>query len=234
MTRASGQPANDRSGVADAIRSITGPLLSDPAIEQGFLQLLAAAGRLPGGAVGPVSDADVRRARARSAALLEELLELSLLQGAGEDDDHLADIRRFFLDPWDSYSLHDLAALWRITVDDAADICHDEIAQWEQQPESGPFRLAWAKAVGTTIRFALLRPYDVERALDDRFVEARSERWKTIPVVIRLPRFLADAFELHPCALSRLALAHRVEQILLELFATETLTGEDASGSPAP
>ena len=228
---------NTAPRLAEAVRAITGPLLADTALQDGFVQLLVAAGRLPQCANATIPDAKVRAMRAQSAALLEELLELALLQAAGENDEHLAEIRRFLLDPQYSYSLGELATLWRLSHDDAADICHDEITQWEQASaprEPPPFRLPWARAVGATMRFALLRPFDVERALGDHFPEVRGERWRTVAVVIRLPRFLAEAFELYPTTVPRLALAHRVEQLLLELFSTEPLTGNGMSEGIAP
>jgi hypothetical protein len=211
--------------LAEAVRVITGSLLSDARIQGGFIQLLVAAGRMHPSASAKVADVTVRVTRERSEAFLEELLELALIQAAGEDDAHLAEIRQFFLDPREAYSLDDLAMLWRVSLDDAADICHDEIEQWEQSSGAGqkmPFQLPWAKAIGTTIRFALLRPFDIERALGDRFLEARSDRWRTVAVVVRLPRFVAEAFELHASTLPKLSLAHRIEQVLLEFFTTDS------------
>lgn len=224
------------SSLAEAVRVITGPLLSDARIQDGFTQLLVAAGRMPPSASATVSDVTVRATRALSGAFLEELLELALIQAGGEDAEHLAEIRQFFLDHREAYSLGDLATLWRVSLDDAADICHDEIAQWEQSSVVGqnvPFQLPWAKAVGTTIRFALLRPVDIERALGDRCLEARSDRWRTVAVVVRLPRFVAEAFELHASTLPKLALAHRIEQVLLEFFTADSVTDTDNSGGDA-
>ncbi|MCI0479046.1 hypothetical protein L0Y59_00675, partial [Candidatus Uhrbacteria bacterium] len=126
---------------------------------------------------------------------------------------------------------------WRISLDDARDIYHHELAQCQgsyakEAVPPGGLRIHWASAVGTTVRFSLLRPFEIERALGNEFSSVRTERWRTVPVLIRVPRFVANAFELDVSIPPRLALAHRIEQILFEFFTTEDLTGSAANGVP--
>lgn len=120
--------------------------------------------------------------------------------------------------------------VWRILVDDVRDVYHDEIARWEElngregvETHKAP-QIKWATAVRTTAIFSLLRPLDIERALGQDFVNVRSERWRTVPILVYLPRFVANAFELDPSIPPKLAVAHRIEQILLEFFTTEHVT----------
>jgi len=126
--------------------------------------------------------------------------------------EHLAAIRRLFLRPPEFYSLDELAALWRVDENDVRDIYHDEIAR------SGDERIAWPDVVGASIRFTMLRPVDIERALGLDLPRVLSEAWRTAPVVIHLPRFVAEAVALEPSVPADLSISTRVERMLMELY----------------
>ena len=143
------------------------------------------------------------------------------------DPGRLEQIRDFFLAPSPAYSLIELATFWQVSLDDAMDICHDELMSIELDDASDlEFRLDWATALRLTTRFTLIRPFDVERALGDEFGCVRGEQWKTHAVVIRPPLFLAQAFKLDPAVPVTLALAHRIEHLLLQIFGD---SGDDTS-----
>jgi hypothetical protein len=165
----------------------------------------------------------------------QHLVEIALTEALEHDREHLAEIRQFFLQPEETYSIKELAALWRLSLDDVRDVFHDEITRWEftsgkegVETNAVP-RIPWAKAVATSAVFNLMRPFDIERALGDDFGRVRTERWRTVPILIHLPHLVANAFELDASIPPRLALASKVERILLELFTTEHLSAADAN-----
>lgn len=221
--------ALDPGMLSSAARAIAEAIRSDEGVSDKVVKLWIASGR------GPANSDEETATIARFTAVVAELLEAVLTQTIELDDEHLSEIRRFFLEPKETYSLQELAALWQISVDDVRDVYHDEIARVTTSNGGGSgepgkaLRIKWAKAMGTTVVFSLLRPFDVEQALGPDFMNVRSERWRTVPVLIRVPRFVADAFELDASIPRGLALAHRVERMLLDLFATEHLTGEVAN-----
>jgi hypothetical protein len=192
-------------------------------------RLLTAMGRLPEG-VDPDSQESVDASTARLAEVVEQILEEPVMDAIERDDAFLAEVRRFFLHPDERYSMEELAALWRITLDDARDIYFDEMAGGEvsgnaNSCEMRTERIEWANAMGTAVVFGLLRPFDVECALGAEFARVRSDRWRTVPVLIRIPRFVADALELEASIPQTLPLAHRIERILLDLCRNEFMTG---------
>lgn len=152
---------------------------------------------------------------------------------ADEDGDHLAAIRRFFLEPQEWYSLEELAVLWRLHADDVRDIYHDQLLRRAESNADGAasIRIAWADAVGTSVTFNILRPFDIERALGPDFTRARPETWQTVPILIHVPRFIAEAIALDACIPPRLPLDVRIEQLLVELFTCgEIPNGTNAHG----
>jgi hypothetical protein len=221
--------ALDPMMLSSAAQVITEAIRSDESVSDKVVELLIASGRRP------ANSDEAAASIARFAAVVESLLEIALTEAIEEDDEHLAEIRRFFLQPQETYSMKELAALWRVSLDDVRDVYHDEIAQWEisngrEGVETNKVqRIKWAKAVGTTGVFSLLRPFDIERALGPDFINVRTERWRTVPILIHLPRFVANAFELDASIPPRLALANRIEKVLLELFTTENLIGSEAN-----
>lgn len=246
MRSTGGQPPRptpvEPTTLSAAARTIAASIRSDRAVCDHVVELLVATGRLPEAVherQQPQSQMLVATTIARLAKVVEGLLDAALTEVIETHDEHLAEIRRFFLQPCETYSITDLATLWRISPDDARDILHDELAHREgsearEAVTSEGLRIPWARAVGTTVRFSLLRPFEIERALGNEFSSVRTERWRTVPVLIRIPLFLANAFELDASIPPRLALAHRIEQILFEFFTTEDLTGSAANGVPRP
>jgi len=159
----------------------------------------------------------------RFAAALRDVLEAVLPAVVEHDTESITAIRRFLLEPQETYSVEDLAALWRIPSEDIRDIYHDELAGWaEAHPaQPGCLRVTRADAVGTGLMFNLLRPFDVERALGDDFNRVRPDSWRTVPVLIWLPRFIADALPSDVHHSSSQHLAEHVERFILELFEGE-------------
>ena len=191
-----------------------------------LLKLLAASRRLTGDAEN-LGDGSVKSARIlgsalwRFSAITECFLIAAALQFAITDDtDHLDAIRRFFLQPLEAYSIDDLAALWRVHPDDVRDIYFDQLCEPAAQ-----MRIPWADALGASVNFNMLRPFDIERALGKDFTQARTEVWRTVPILIHLPRFVADAVALDAAIPATLALDLRIERFLLEHFAS----GSDSS-----
>lgn len=163
----------------------------------------------------------------RLVAMLEGGVECTAVELLQIDEERYARIRQFFLRPEPTYSLPELAELWSAQHDDLQEIFYDCITGTES---ARPFsledaRIEWADAVRTAVTYSLLRPFDVECALGDKFSLARSERWRTVPVVVRLPRFVAAAFVLAPAVPATLAIACKIEQLALEFFTTEDLAG---------
>jgi hypothetical protein len=222
------------SGVFDPARfgaaasAITAAIRADPVTRDQLVDLLIARGRLSVNAgesshLGP--EPLVVATLARFTSVVERILHAALTRVFDDDDEHLAAIRRFFLQPQERYSVDDLAALWRIHPDDVRDIYHDQRMRSDTEA-ADLFRIAWADAVGTSVTFNILRPFDIERALGADFVHAQSEAWRTLPVLIHVPRFIADAVARDASIPPNLALDVRIEQILLEVFAS----GEYARG----
>ncbi|HEY0371617.1 MAG TPA: hypothetical protein VGD79_06425 [Thermoanaerobaculia bacterium] len=173
-------------------------------------KLLIASGRLAG--TDPLYAERVSTVTGRFVQAAEELLETALQEAIETDEGFLSDIRRWFERPQDSYTIEEIASVLRITVDDAMDIYHDELGD-----DTRPTVVGWADALVTAAEYGLLRPYDIERALGADFVEARSgEAWRTVPILIRIPRWVADAIRREPVIPPKLGVSQRVELILLE------------------
>ena len=130
-----------------------------------------------------------------------------------DEQDRLDAIRRFFLQPHETYSIAELSALWRVNDDDVRAVFHDELTRGTLND-----RIAWAVAVGASVSFALIRPLDIERALGRDFSRVRPETWRTVAVVVHLPTFVTEALVSEPSLPSDLPLDVRIEQLLVELF----------------
>jgi hypothetical protein len=166
----------------------------------------------------------------RLAAMLGGVVDAALTEAVEEDEEHLDQIRGLFLEPRERYSADALASLWRVHRDDLFDIYHDRIVQSQSSLEE--LRVEWADVIRTSVAYYLLRPFDVERALGEDFSFARPERWKTVPILIRIPRFVASALAPASSLAPKLALARRLEQIVLEFFTAEHLTGSVSNEVP--
>lgn len=132
---------------------------------------------------------------------------------------HLALIRSFFLEPQSSYTFTELALLWQVPVEVVHDIYEDRCPADADAAHGSS--IPWVDAVGTSITFNLLRPYDVERALGAEFSLVRSEEWRTIPILIRLPRFVLNAVAARASLRPDTSASLQVEQFILELLSDE-------------
>lgn len=213
--RASG--SRDDTPFHKAAAAVTARICADEVTCDQLLLSLHACGRLS------LDDRDVRplpivmETLARFAALVERIIGVALQNVIEEDETHLEEIRRFFLRPKETYSIEELANLWRVRPDDVRDIYHDEISK---EGASDNPRISWADAVAAGVNFNILRPFAVERALGAEFADARTEAWRTVPILVHLPQFIVDDLADQPSIPAKLSVDVRLEQIILEVFAT--------------
>jgi hypothetical protein len=155
-------------------------------------------------------------------SVVSDVLHSALPEIVASTGDHTR-LRSFFLDSSDSYSIEDLAALWQISTEDVRAIYHDEIHSWAGEHPGDPdsLRIAWADAMGASFALNLLRPYFVEIALGADYPPLQSEQWRTVPILIRLPRFIAESIAGLSPVPGNAGLADHVEHFVLELFQAE-------------
>ena len=133
-------------------------------------------------------------------------------------------IRRFFLDPQETYTAAQLAEVWQVPVDDVRVLFHDDLASWnDDHPHAiDALPITWTDAVTVTAKFNMLRAVDVENALSADFERVRPPSWRTVPFIISLPLWLIDAIEtdlgIIALAPSNATVAMRVERAMLDLF----------------
>lgn len=137
--------------------------------------------------------------------------------------DCAAEIRRFYLFPEESYSLGDLSRMWRTTLDDVCAIFSDELATAEPPitDDPGQFRVSWATAAHAVTTFHVVRPFDIEVALGDDFDRVRESRWRTVPVIVHLPRFVVDALQRLPFLPPSHSITERVERLVCDHLEAE-------------
>lgn len=222
----------DAGDLRRAASTILAAIRADETTCDQIVALLVGSGRLPADpaeAQHPRYDALVVETLTRFARLLGSRLQPVLAQTLEDDGEHLEAIRRFFLDPQDTYTLEELAVLWQIHPDDVRDIHYDQLVQYAEPDGEAvqSMRIAWADAICASVTFGILRPFDIERALGSDFTRARPEKWRTVPILIHLPRFIAEAIALDASIPPKVALPVRVEQFIVELFTC-------ASASEAP
>lgn len=171
-----------------------------------------------------LSDGSVKSARIlgsalwRFSTLTERLLIAALKFAITDDSDHLDAIRRFFLEPKEACSIDELAELWQVHPDDVRDIYFDQLSA-SGVIDCGSVRIPWTDTLEASITFNMLRPFDVERALGADFKQARTEMWRTVPILIHLPKFITDAVALYASIPATLAIDLRIERFVLEHFA---------------
>ena len=217
-----GEAAGGDGTYSDAVRHLATAaakaIVSDQAVTEGLVNLLSGLDLIH-------SSLDVFKTSNHFASILRDVIEAALPDTVRyADGKQFAEIRRFLLDPAPAYSLQQLAALWRISIDDVRLVLHDELAAWQQRYPETPdsaFRFEWAKAVGASTTFNLLRPYDVDIALDGDFDAVRSEKWRTVPILIRLPRFITDTIAEEGSLYARSCLPARVENFILQMYQDE-------------
>jgi hypothetical protein len=193
--------------------------LREDASVAGEIRVMLQARGVPSG----IADAALNTTLDALAAVLRDAIEAALPHVLREDEEYLAAIRRFLLEPQETYRIEDLAALWRIPIGDVRDLYHDELARWSETHPAGALSLQieWADAVGAGTTFHLLRPYDVERALGGDFNRVRPDAWRTIPVLVRLPRFIVETLQTDWQIGPAHEISERVEHFILELFEGE-------------
>lgn len=145
------------------------------------------------------------------------------MPGANDTDPMLAvNIRRFYLFPDESYSLADLALVWRVPLDDVCAIFSDSLGGTRpDRANPALFRVSRADALGAATTFHVFRPVDVERALGDDFLRVRSHRWRTVPLVIYLPSYIAGALSTITFTPRPQSLAARAERLVCETVEAE-------------
>jgi hypothetical protein len=224
----------DDTTLREAASAITGAMRAHDTTWNQRVKLWASNRRLPGNAEH-LCDETVMYARTlgsalwRFSALTERLLIAALNFALTDDTDHLDAIRRFFLHPLESYSVDDLAALWQVHPNDVRDIYFDQLRA-SAVTDCSPMRISWADALGSSTTFNMLRPFDIERALGADFTQARTEMWRTVPILIHLPQFIADAVALDASIPATLAFDLRIERFVLEHFASSS-SWVDGSGA---
>lgn len=226
MTTDREDPDSLAQSKADAVRelanAVSAAVRDNKAVSNGLLRLLVVTRSVS-------SSLDVMMqlpaALDRLTGLISDTTGFLLPEIVRGADVHRANVRRFLLEPQETYSLSELANLWRITLDDVRGIYHDELLALPHSIEPDALRIAWADAVGTSVGLGLLRPFDVEVALAGDFSRVRSDRWRTIPILVHLPRFIAERLAVASAPVqSKASLATHVEQFILELFQAEYRT----------
>lgn len=139
-------------------------------------------------------------------------------------DDKQRDLRAFYLLPQETYSLAELARLWRVALDDVCAIFSDALATAQHdESDSGAFRVTWADAVGAATAHHVYRAIEVEQALGDDFERVRPGRWRTVPVVLHVPLFIIEALEHMAIVPSVNSMAARAERLLCETVEAECI-----------
>ncbi|MFL6246480.1 MAG: hypothetical protein ACJ74H_10685 [Thermoanaerobaculia bacterium] len=216
--------------IREAAAVIARTICANSTVCDQLIALLAACGRVrvDSGDARPLQV--VGAAMARFVTVTEEVICATLAYSIQDDEQHLEEIRRLFLRPQETYSVDELATLWRIHPDDVRDIYHDELLRRVSSTEEGAeVRIAWADAVTASVTFNILRPSDVERALGAEFSRVRPAAWRTVPVLVLVPRFIAEAIANEHSIPPTLPVDVRLEQIILEVFASD-----EYSISPPP
>jgi hypothetical protein len=143
-----------------------------------------------------------------------------------------AAIQRFYLIRADSYSIQELSELWCIPVSEVCAIFADELPANAIETDTDTFRVTRNAAVDAANAFQVFRMIDVERALGERFTDVRGPEFRTIPVLIHLPRCVADSILKTPMVPRTTSLSRIVEVILCEhadvanFIRAQTCTGE--------
>lgn len=136
----------------------------------------------------------------------------------------VADVRRFYLFPEESYALADLAKLWRVSLDDVCAIFSDALTSSRPHgSDAGAFRVSWLDALRAATAFHIFRPVVVEQSLGKDFECARAARWRTVPLLVHLPRFIVDALAAMSFTPLPDSLAARAERLVCETVEAECL-----------
>jgi hypothetical protein len=220
-------PFSRERRVQQAAQAIAAAVGADKSVREELRQLLVAARRLPSNVRGRVGSEYGGLLDATLRALLDVLrvvLETALPQVVTDEHEYHAGMRRFFLEPRDTYTLDELAALWRISGEDVREVFTDELADWQtaHSNKPGALRVAWRDALRTSLSYNFFRPIDVERALGADFGRVRPDAWRTVPLLIYVPRFMVETVDFDGVtSASGQTQAARIEQYLFDLFPDE-------------
>lgn len=167
----------------------------------------------------PVAGADAVMERFIAHLADYGILE-SALAASTRADDKLweSDIAGFLLNPLVAYSLHELAALWRLSMEDVLSIFRDDITEAYDRSYGIPrelMRVMSYDAMRAAVLFNVMPAYDVERALGRQFARVRPKEWRTRPVLLRLPQWLIERIMRKPMIPATADVAHRIETILM-------------------
>lgn len=156
----------------------------------------------------------------RIAAVIGELMP-AILAEAAERTRPIGALRHLLLDNSDrTYNVDDLARIWQITRDEVLDVCHDEMLAVDSESAASAPALSSADAVRMSINFNLIRWMDIEEALGEDFAQVWSESWRTVPLLLRFPRFVLGKFADAP-SFTRRTLTAQLEHFVLERFLAE-------------
>lgn len=134
------------------------------------------------------------------------------------------ELRSFYLAPRETYSLKELAALWRVPLDDVTAMFADVLDAAERHgPDADAFRITWAEAVKAATAYHVFRAVEIEQALGADFERVRPGRWRTAPLVLHLPQFILDALTHLDIVPSVESVAARAERLLCETVQAECI-----------
>jgi hypothetical protein len=136
--------------------------------------------------------------------------------------DLVRDIRRFYLLPPESYSLAELAEVWHVSLDDVRAMYFDRLGETR---DDAMIRIEWMDAVKTAAAFHVYRPVDVEYALGIDFARVYGEAYRTVPVLVCLPRHIIDRVRTRPFVPAPETIAARVERIIFEALEIDEILG---------
>jgi hypothetical protein len=147
-----------------------------------------------------------------------------MMGSSDEADDRTVAIRRFFLYSRERYTLRDLAQIWRVPEDVVVAMFFDELnAARRNGANPLTFEVSADDAMEAANAFHVFRAIEVEQALADDFESARRDDWRTIPLVVHLPLFVADSLGEYPFLPDPGSLAARAERLLFEFLQVDRI-----------
>lgn len=143
---------------------------------------------------------------------------------AQREQDRMLAIRRFFLYPSRRYTLGDLAAIWRVPGEAVVAMFWDELDAADRNgADPLTFEVDAASAKYAAEAYYVFRPIEVEAALGEEFEHVRRDHWRTLPLTVHLPRFLAETLAGFPFLPQPTSLASRAERLLCEILVTDRI-----------
>jgi len=134
------------------------------------------------------------------------------------DRDRADGIRQFYLSPKTRYSLDELAELWSVPIRDRRQIFEDELTS-ESAEES--VEVTWEQAVRAVRGFHIFRPIDIENALGDDLDRTCEDRWRTVAVLVHVPKWVVDVMLRTPFIPTADSVAERAERMLCDIVEAE-------------